>query len=558
MLKHLYIKDFILIKELELDFIEGFSVFTGETGAGKSILIDAISFLCGNRADSSVISKGSNKTILEAVFLVNNPKVKEMLEEVEIDFDGELIVSRIISSNNKSSVKINHRTTTLTFLKELMTNVVDLAAQHQAQYLMNKRNHLLLLDNFCMSDSQYLNLKSKVSIAFKNYNQFCLELKQFEEINLSETEIDFLNFQIEEILKYDFNYGEEDDLVAREKEIAAFKKSYDSINNALSLLKYEGSIIGNLYEVNSLLSMSDNQEVIKLSSKFLDHYEEINDLSEELTDFIDNFDLDENELDRISSRLFDINKMKRKYHVTSLNQLLDKLATFQDTISKIETQANIKVDLENKINKSLKIYNVEAEKLSLYRQNKSLKLEKMIVNELNDLKLNNARFKVKFTRSTVTSNGFDNVEFLIATNSSSDLQSLTKIASGGELSRLMLGLKVIFTKLSKVETIIFDEVDTGVSGQVSTRIGLKMAKLAQSSQVFAVTHLATVASCANNHYYISKASNNNITESITKRLTKEEIIRELASITYGNVNELALKSAEKMYEENQRLAYDKN
>ena len=547
MLKHLYIKDFILIKELDLDFYDGFSAFTGETGAGKSILIDAIGYLSGERANTSIIRKGCSKTVLEGVFDVTNSlECKKLLNEVDIDVDNELIITRIISSDSKSVIKLNHRSITLNLLKEIFSLLLDIHSQHNTQYLLKKSYHINLLDTYCNQPE----LLKDVAYAFKKYSDLKQEYDDALLTTYNENDLEYLQFQVDEIEKASLVIGEDEELISKEKEIKNFEKSYTSIKNSIELMNDEDGINSKLYQVIEYLNNTQSKTLNSLNERINSAYQELIDINDELDNYIESFDFDDASIDEIQNRLFVINKLKRKYG-NSIENILMKKEDILKQIDMINNRQEYFDQMSIKIKESLDIYHIHADKLTKNRKNNATKLEKEILVQLKDLELNNAHFKVNITDNKPGKLGNDNVEFLISMNKGSNLQPLNKVASGGELSRLMLGLKVIFTSLTNVDTIIFDEIDSGVSGKVATSIGLKMATLGKEVQVFSVTHLAQVASCANKHYHIDKTDDEDVTSSVCKLLDSESRINKLASISYGKITKSSLNSSKELYIDNQ-------
>jgi DNA repair protein RecN (Recombination protein N) len=548
MLKHLYIKDFILIKELDLDFFNGFSAFTGETGAGKSILIDAIGYLSGERANTSIIRKGCSKTVLEGLFYIGESyECKKLLESVEIDVEDEIIITRIISNDSKSSIKLNHRSITLNLLKEVFSLLLDIHSQHNTQYLLKKSYHIELLDTYCNKQE----LIKDVDFAYKQYNVLNKEYNEALLNTYNENDLEYLQYQVEEIEKASLIIGEDYQLEVEEKEIKNFEKTYTSINQTIEILNNDEGVNNNLYQIVDLLNSSDSDSIKSLNERINNAYQDLIDVNDELNNYINTFDFDENTINKIQNRLFEINKLKRKYG-NSIEFILEKHNDLLEKIDKINNKEQYLMDMTKKIDKAFLTYQFHAEKLTKLRKEYAKDLEKEILIQLKDLELNNAQFKVLIDKNDASRKGNDSVEFLISMNKGSNLQSLNKVASGGELSRLMLGLKVIFTRLTNIDTIIFDEIDSGVSGKVATSIGLKMATLGKEVQVFSVTHLSQVASCANMHYHIDKTEDDDISSSVCNLLNNDERINKLASISYGKITESSLKSSKELFEDNQQ------
>lgn len=548
MIVNLTIQNYILIDYLELDFKEGFSVFTGETGAGKSIMIDAIGLLCGNRATSSVVRKGAEKTIIEGQFdFSKNEKAKEILKEAEIEEVEDVIITREITSDSKSSVRINHRLFTLSFVKNLMSSEIDIHSQHDNQYLLNNQYHCSLLDEYIMHPDALSHLKEK----YQEYSRLKKELETALKNDYNEEDIQFFQYEIDEIDQINPEIGEDEELEQRHRKMMSFEKVLEKTNEAVLLLEEQGSI-DNLYEASRVLSFKEDEELMTLSDHLQEKYYELQDILETIKDVRSSLEFDEQEINDVQKRLFDLNRLKRK-HGNSIKSILEKRDELQQNIDRIAHRQQYLDKMEKKVSSAYKHFEEEALKISEVRHKKALELEKEITVHLQDLMLPNAQFKVTFATSKPSASGLDEVEFKISMNKGEDLRELAKVASGGELSRLMLGLKTIFTRYQKIQTVIFDEIDTGVSGNVATAIGLKMAALSKDAQVFSVTHLAQVAACGKVHYFVSKNDESEHTSSQIRQLNQAERIEQIALIATGSITESSLKAAMELFEKNQSL-----
>lgn len=542
MIKSIYVKNFVLIDELSLDLNEHFSCFTGETGAGKSLLIDAISLLCGERISTQYIKANKEKVFIEALVEISslNHPSKILLEENGFALDENCFtISRECTIEGKSNAKINGRNATLSFVKEVMSKLVDIHSQHDNQYLLNNKYHLKLLDDYIGNDI----LLKEVKDLYKKYDAKRKEIELFESTKANVEDLEFLQFQLHEINALALEKNEIEDLENRQKELASFEKISSSLANAISTI--ENSKYDSLYQIKRMLDSFDNEIITTAKEEIVNAYFTIDEQLSNIKDYVSNLSFDEKEYDFIQSRLYEIHKVLRKYGNT-YDSMQEKKQEIESRILAIENRQEY-LDTQYKELESLKsIYYEKAKQLSDLRKNKALELEKDIICELNDLHLNKARFKIDFNE-TFNANGIDNVEFMVSMNPGGTLNPLIKVASGGELSRLMLGLKIIFNKLQKIETVIFDEIDNGVSGTVAYAIGKKMYALATNAQVFSVTHLANVAVWANYHYLVEKLQSNNTTTSKIQLLDEENTIKQLTSISYGIISDNTLSASKEMY-----------
>ena len=541
MLKSLYIKNYAIIDELNIDFDDGFNVFTGETGAGKSIIVGALSCLVKGKADPSLIRGGCDKAIIEGVFSVDD-YMKETLDEAAIDYDDDLIVRRVISRDNRNTIKVNQANVTLNFLSNLFGEHIDIHSQKDSQYLLNKKNHLLLLDKYAHNQE----LLTEYREAYKKYDEALNEYNDLQNNTYNEADLEYYRYDLKELEDAHISLNEEDELETKEKRYKDSEKFITSLKGAIETYEGENGI-------DELLSLLDHNLNID-DGAILEIRERIEDLSYNLADEMDkvknilsDFDSEEINIEYIEERLYTYSRLKRK-HATNTGGLLEKLNELKDKIAFFEDKDFVlnekKKALDTLYNKAYDL----AKKLHGIRSEKAQELEKAVISHCQDLMLENVRFKVMINENKMNSSGIDDVEFYISLNKGEDLKPLRNVASGGEISRLMLALKTVFTSLSSNSLVIFDEIDTGVSGKTALAIGQKMAEIAKNTQVLTITHLAAVAACASSHYYIYKDDSKGYSSTSIRKLNNDEIINELALISSSENSEAALQAARELYQ----------
>ncbi len=544
MLTQIYVKDFILLDEVNLSLRENMSAFTGETGAGKSLLMDAIGILKGDRISSSMVKTGKDKAIIEGVFdISSNSKVQKILMDAGYDIEeNQIIVTREFTKEGKSSTRLNQRMTSVSFLREIMSELIDLHSQHDTQYLLNAKYHLSLLDKFIQEETLLQSVKEQ----FKIYKKCKDEYDSLLHADYSEEDLEFLTFQLNEIDEANIQEDELESLEEELKRMSNFEKVNATIASSIDLLDGEHSCLSNIYEAaRGLSSLQYDDALENYASKLNDVYYSLEDLLADIKDYAQTLEFDEHEYQRIVDRISYIHKIYRKYggkyssvlkKREELEQIIDGILHRQDALNKLNKQCeNAKTE-----------YMKYAEQLHKVRLKKAKELEEYVMKQLHDLELPNAKFCIDFHEIEPSSNGIDQVEFLISMNKGEQLKSLSTTASGGELSRFMLGMKTVFARLQGIETIIFDEIDTGVSGNVAFAIGKKMQELAQHVQVFCVTHLAPVAACADDHYIVQKEQNDEGTKTNIHLLNEGERIQELATISSGSVSDSAKAMAQEL------------
>lgn len=541
MLKTLNIKNYAIVENLTIDLDKGFNVFTGETGAGKSIIVGALSLLTRGRSDASIVKKGKEKAIIEGVFDVKDEVIINKLKEQDIDVEDEIIVKRVISSDNRNSIKINESTVTLSFLEDLFSSFVDIHSQKDNHFLYNKKNQLLLLDKYAANNellNNYLN-------AFNNYKVLQNEYENLLNNEYNESEIEFIKFDLSELDEAGISVEEEDNLLNSEKRYKSLEKYITTLKESIGLFENDNGIKEKLYDVTNLLDI-DDEEVGNVSSKIKDLYYSLDDEFDRLKDILNKISDADLNIEVIEERLYIYSKLKRK-HKTDVLGLIEKQNKLRERLELLENRDKVLNDKYLEVTKAKKLAQDLANKLSQNRKEAAKKLEEAILLNTNDLLLNNLKFNISFKDIELTTSGLDDVEFLVSMNKGEELKPLKNVASGGEISRLMLALKVVFAKLSNTELLILDEIDTGVSGKVALAIGEKIAKISKDVQVITISHLAPVAACASSHYLIYKTDNETNTLTNVKKLNTDEIIEQLALISNTSTDVSALNAAKELY-----------
>lgn len=537
MLAELTIRNFAIIESVSISFKKGFTVLTGETGAGKSIIIDAIHLLAGGRGSQDFVRHGTDKAEIEGLFLLDEQHpCLQKLQEFDLETEeGMVILKRDIHSNGKSVCRVNGRLVTISTLREIGRTLVDIHGQHEHQELMDEKNHLDLLDQFGGTVIEKA-LQEYQSI-FREYEKVKRDLK-----NLSENEammaqrLDLLSFQHQEIMNANLQIGEDEELAQEKKKYNNFEKlyqairtSYDALNGEHKGLDWVGLALSNIEETIQIdPSMKPIYEIVSNS------FYQLEDIKHNLRDKLDELEYDPLRIDEIESRLNEINQLKRKYGKT-IENILEYGAKIEEELEIITNRENHIEQLTKKLQSIEKDLQIEGENLSNLRKQAAKKLTSAIHKELKGLYMDKTVFEVKFSNETETylANGFDQVEFYITTNPGEPLKPLVKVASGGELSRIMLALKTIFSKHQGITSIIFDEVDTGVSGRVAQAIGEKIYQISIGSQVLSITHLPQVASMSDYHYFIEKEIKGNRTKTVVRVLEQDEKMREIARMISG-------------------------
>ena len=539
MIEQLSVKDYVLFESCDIDFTNGMSVITGETGAGKSLLIDAIGYLSGDRIKSNVIRKGKDKAVLSMV-LTSNEEVNAILEENGFDTEDQVIISRTILNNNKSTVRINQTVTTLSFVRKIVNLLVDIHSQMDTYRLMDTKLQIELLDSYANTNG----LKEQVKQAYNHYSNVLNELDTLKNEEFSDAELEFLTAQLDEIENANVKENEMDELEEQIHEATHWFKNKEDLSECLYEMDKENGALDSLYMLYKQASKSPVLNAYEDSFKNL--YYSLQNIDEELKNIRDNHSNDALDLDSLQSRQYQIKKLYRKYG-GSFVSLQETKQGIMDKIDRIIHRQDVFDKLEKEKVEAFKTYMDLAEKLSRKRKSVFKELEKNVMTHCKDLMLENARFKISSIEKKPSSNGIDDIEFLVSMNPGQDFSSLFLSASGGELSRLMLALKVVFQATNGIETIIFDEIDTGVSGKVALAMGAKMKALSKNYQVLCITHLASVAVHADTHYLVEKIVKNNETITTVHELAQDEKISELAIMTSGQASDSAKASMQDLW-----------
>ena len=536
MVTTLHIKNVGIIDDLSIDLNNGFNVLTGETGAGKTLIIGSLAILAGGRFSKEMIRNGEEFSYVEANFYCPNN---------EVAVDGNIIVSREIHLNGRNSCKINGRLITVNELKEFMSKIIDIHGQHDSQLILNPMQHTIYLDEFIgkeLNESVCEYIKK-----LEEYNKLKQELKNtYGEDQEKERRLDLLRYQYNEIEQAKLKQNEEEELQNKHKMMQNAEKLKDNLFEIDTNLN-ENAIIAISDSIRSLEKIQDcGKEYSEKLSILKNSYYDIQELARDLSYMREEVDFDENERNQIENRLDLIFSLKRKYGNT-ITEILEFRNKIENEINKIENldeyHNKIKIQIKNLEQELFKIAN----QMSNVRTKYAETLSKKINQELKDLEMPNAKFEIKINKTErFCENGIDEVEFMICTNVGEGLKPLTKIASGGEMARIMLAIKNVLADVDEVSTLVFDEIDTGISGKASKAVAEKMKSIAELHQVICITHLPSIAARGDYNYYISKQTKENKTYTSIKLLNEDETIEEIARISSGEVTEIAKAHAKEL------------
>ena len=555
MLLEISIKNFAIIEAISLNFEKGMTVLTGETGAGKSIIIDAMNMMLGARATTDVIRHGAPKAEIEGLFSVENSHALQMIfDEQGIELGDEIIIRREILQNGRSVSRVNGQMVNLSVLRSIGQYLVDIHGQHDQEELMRPQLHIQMLDGF--GDADFLELKQAYQTNFDAYRKMrkqLLEIKKNQEEH--KARIEMLEFQMTEIESASLQPGEDLKLNQERDKLLNHKNIADTLSNAYTMLDNEefSSLANVRSAMNDMESLEEyDVEYREISTSLSESYYVLEDVTKRLEDIIESLDFDGNRLMQIESRLDLIHAITRKYG-GNVDDVLMYFAKITEEYNLLTGNHLSSDDMEAEL-KKLEVSLVDlASKLASARHNLAQQLEIEIQQELKDLYMEKARFQVQFTKGKFTREGNESVEFYISTNPGEDFKPLVKVASGGELSRLMLAIKSAFSRKEGKTSIVFDEVDTGVSGRVAQAIAQKIHKIGQNGQVLAISHLPQVIAIADYQFFIEKISNDHSTVSTVRLLTVEERVEEVAKMLAGeNVTEAALSQARELLQSKEK------
>ena len=555
MLLEISIKNFAIIESISLNFEKGMTVLTGETGAGKSIIIDAMNMMLGARATTEVIRHGASKAEIEGLFSIeSNRALEEIFDEQGLELSDEIIIRREILQNGRSISRVNGQMVNLSVLRTIGQQLVDIHGQHDQEELMRPHRHIQMLDEF--GDTSFFELKEAYQMSFDNYRRM---RKQVLDIKKNQQEhkarIEMLEFQMAEIEAANLKAGEDVTLNQERDRLLNHKHIADTLTNAYSMLDNEefSSLANVRSAMNDMESLEEfDPEYREISGTLSESYYVLEDITKRLESIIDDLDFDGNRLMQVESRLDLIHTITRKYG-GSVDDVLEYFAKITDEYNLLTGNNLSSEDMEIELKKLEKNLVDLAGQVAQARHKIAQDLEAEIKQELQDLYMEKAQFQVRFSQGKFSREGNESVEFYISTNPGEDFKPLVKVASGGELSRLMLAIKSAFSRKEGKTSIVFDEVDTGVSGRVAQAIAQKIHKIGQNGQVLAISHLPQVIAIADYQFFIEKISNEHSTVSTVRLLTVEERIEEVAKMLAGeNVTEAALNQARELLQSKEK------
>ncbi len=549
MLKQLYIKNYTLIDELDMEFFPGFSVITGETGAGKSIILGAIGLLLGQRADSKDLKTGCDKCQIEAHFDISRYEMEPFFQENDIDYDPQdCIIRRELTAAGKSRAFINDTPVSLAMLKELGEQLVDVHSQHQ-NLLLNKQDFQLSVVDIIAGKPKEL---TDYQAAFTTYQSVKQQLKELEEnIARNRDNTDFLQFQYNELCSANLVAGEQEELEQKQDTMSHaedIKGALYETDNALSgddtgIVVQLKTAVNALRSIKKVLPAADD-----LTQRMDSCYIELKDISQDISSLLEDIDFDPAELDSINNRLDRLYDLQKKYHCETVEELLQQLEQLKQQLSDIENSDEALADLQAKVQQQEQQCQKLADSLTKQRVKAAKQIEQQMLSRLVPLGMPNVRFEVHIEQTELSRNGQDKVLFLFSANTSTPLQPVSQVASGGEIARVMLALKVMISGAVKLPTIIFDEIDTGVSGKIAEKMAQMMQEMgAGGRQVISITHLPQIAALGSNHYKVYKEETAQGTASRMQHLDAEERIREIAQMLSGSdVTEAAINNAKEL------------
>lgn len=549
MLKHLYIKNFTLIDELDIDLYKGFSVMTGETGAGKSIILGAIGLLLGQRADIKAIKQGAEKCVIEAQFDLSRYDMEDFFTENDIEYDAEeTIIRRELTSAGKSRAFINDTPVQLSMLKELGERLVDVHSQHQ-NLLLNKQDFQMNVVDIIADDAKQLAQYQKV------YSDYHAALKQLEtlrdDIERNRQNLDFLQFQCDELVGANLQEGEQEELEQQSDTMAHSEDIKSALYTADNALSAEGTgVVESLR--SSLSALRSIERVLPSAAEYVQRidstYIELKDLAQDISSQLERIDFDPAEFDAINNRLDRLYDLQKKYHVESVGELIEKRDELKRQLSNIENSDEALAELDTRCQQLKAEAQKHADALTKLRSKAARQVEKELQTRLVPLGMPNVRFSIEMTKIDLGHSGQDKVAFLFSANTSTPLQPVSQVASGGEIARVMLSLKAMISGAVKLPTIIFDEIDTGVSGKIAEQMAQIMQEMGRNDrQVISITHLPQIAALGVVHYKVEKEETAQGTTSRMRQLTPDERITEIAQMLSGSdISDAAIQNAKQL------------
>lgn len=557
MLLNLHVKNMALIDEIEVSFKDGLNILTGETGAGKSIIIGSINYALGGKIPKDVVGQFANYGLVELVFSIDDlegkQNIKNVIEDmgIQLDEDMQIIVSRKLL-NGKSIIKVNGETQTAAKLKELTELLIDVHGQHDHESLLHKAKHLEILDDFAQDD-----LKAVMAEYSANYKEYKELLKKQASFTMDEEqrirELSFMEYEVNEIEEANLKVGEDEQLEKDYKIFSNQEKIYEALSGSMNILSYgDNDNVSNMISsaIGMLGPVADIDDDLKnIYNSLMDLDAICSDVSRTMADYMEDISYNQENAQQVLKRLDLINKLKMK-HGRTVEDILAKYDELQTKLSELKDYENAKNAVEKQLEEKSKVLLELSKNITAARKNAAVSFEKDIVAVLMDLNFLEVSFKVKFgALDEFTPNGMDDVEFMISTNPGESLKPLKNVASGGEMSRIMLGLKTILAKKDAIETLIFDEIDTGISGKTAGLVAEKLGIISRNHQVICITHLPQIASMADAHFIIEKNVEGDFTKTTIEILDKDGEIGELARMLGGmNISEAVVENAKEMKE----------
>ncbi len=539
MIEQITVQNYILFDKASVEFEDGMSVITGETGAGKSLLIDAIGYLCGGRIQGSIVRQGQDKAVLRMV-LTSSPAADALLLEHGFEPEEVLTITRTVNAAGKSQVRLNGQITTLGFIRQLTARLIDIHSQLDTIQLMDPAVQLDLLDQYAGVDRQ------GVQDAWKEFASARQALQQAQNETYSDEELEFVTAQLNEIDSAKAGEGELEQLQESIRTASRSQKTEEEVREILGLLKKDGGILESVYELARV--MKKNPGLAGRSDEIQSLYYQLESVGEEAQEQLDSVRDQARDLDAMQDREYQLKRLYRKYG-GSREAMMEKRQALETRVDRILHRQDLFDKLEKQKKAALAAYVEKARALSKAREAVIPELQEQILSHARDLMLEHARFEIRRTDKTPGETGMDDITFYASMNPGQPLTPVRQSASGGELSRLMLALKTVFQTREGIDTIIFDEIDTGVSGKVALAMGSKMHKIADNRQVLCITHLASVAVWADRHFTVSKESDGQTTLTRISELDHEETLRDLAIMAHGHATEQAVDGMRELQKE---------